>query len=337
MQASHYISSGSTTSPKHFQANFFEKSNGEGGIKDYLTWVRDHLGTPFSVSKSYKVGAAPFKASIKIITVSSNLTLAKVTSTEHILVGDSRRKVSPMQFYEFHLGKVDCANAGATTVPEGLVLIDPDRKFEWHTNNNFTLFIIRISKSALLPLLGGRIEDYLGKPVTLDTPFCKTLSLYVKNAFPLIYKTENTMELSALSAALLDLIVGAFSHVPTNMTHSDAGRAALFSQALDYIDSHCLTHDLRPQDIATHLNISLSYLYSLFRQRGQSVSSEIWNRRLLCAHSMLHDGRHSNKSITEIGFLCRFTSLAHFSRMYKKHFARSPSEQRKNDNKGSCY
>lgn len=230
MQASHYISSGSTTSPKHFQANFLEKPNGEGGIKDYLAWVRDHLGTPFSISKSHKVGAAPFRASIKIISVSSNITLAKVTSTEHIVAGDSRRKASPMHFYEFHLG---------------------------------------------------------------------------------------------------NLIVGAFSHVPTNMTHSDAGRAALFSQAIDYIDSHCLTHDLRPQDIATHLNISLSHLYSLFRQRGQSVSSEIWNRRLLCAHSMLHDGRHNNKSITEIGFFCRFTSLAHFSRMYKKHFAMSPSEQRK--------
>ena len=330
MQASHYISSYSATSPKHFQATFFEKSNGEGGVKDYIAWVREHLGTPFSVSKSYKVGSAPFKASIKIISVSNNLTLAKVNTSGHILVGDSRRKASPLHFYEFHLGRVKIvSNDGETKLSEGLLLTDPDRKFEWKTEDNFTLFIIRISKSALQPLLGGRIEEYLGKPVALNTPFCRALSLFVKSAFPIMYKTENTMEMNSLSAALLDLIVGAFSHVPMSVAHSDAGRAALFSQAIDYIDAHCLTQDLRPQDVAAHLNISLSHLYSLFRQRGQSVSSEIWNRRLLCAHSMLHDERHSNKSITEIGFLCRFTSLAHFSRMYKKHFSMSPSEQRK--------
>ncbi len=53
---------------------------------------------------------------------------------------------------------------------------------------------------------------------------------------------------------------------------------------------------------------------------GTSVSAQIWLRRLNQAASDLRDARLANRSVTQIAYSVGFTSAAHFTRTFKRHY-----------------
>lgn len=310
--------------PRKLNLRFQEKS-GQSGISDYLSFIRNELGTPVDPFRSYKIGEGQFKAHVRIVFISKDIEVAHIRATEHVVIGGAPIFRPKHPFYEFHLGRV---NDESNKQQEQLKLVDPNKAFNWYADERFELFIIRISKNILLPMLGNSIDSYIGKSLGLQNTYCKTLSSFVRSAFPVMFRSENPMEVGALAAALLDLIIGAFSNIEPNVEGLNSGNALLLKAAMEFMDSNFLSEDLTPETIAEELKISRSHLYSLFRSQSLSVSREIWSRRLIYANSLLKDPRHLNKTISEIAFTCGFNSLAHFSRMYRSKYSVSPRKAR---------
>jgi transcriptional regulator GlxA family with amidase domain len=79
-------------------------------------------------------------------------------------------------------------------------------------------------------------------------------------------------------------------------------------------------------DVAAGVGLSPRQLERLFRRHlGTSPAEFSLGRRLVHARELL---RQTPMSVTDVGLACGFQSAAHFSTAYRRHFGRSPREER---------
>ena len=79
-------------------------------------------------------------------------------------------------------------------------------------------------------------------------------------------------------------------------------------------------------EVATGVGMSPRQLERLFRRHlGTSPAEFALGRRLVHARELL---RQTPMSITDVGLACGFQTAAHFSTAYRRHFGRSPREER---------
>ena len=96
--------------------------------------------------------------------------------------------------------------------------------------------------------------------------------------------------------------------------------------AMDYIDQY-LQQPMTVQQIAQAINLSPSYLSTLFKKEtGQAVSEYIRNKRIDTACMLLQYTDYSCLEIAE--YLC-FSSDSHFSKVFKEQTGQTPREYRK--------
>jgi len=95
-----------------------------------------------------------------------------------------------------------------------------------------------------------------------------------------------------------------------------------------YIDIHLSDPKLSTTMVAKGCDISPRYLSLLLKQNGTSFSELVWNKRLTIASRWLSSSKPSDISIAEIAFQVGFKSPAHFSRMFKRVYKKSPREYR---------
>ncbi len=79
-------------------------------------------------------------------------------------------------------------------------------------------------------------------------------------------------------------------------------------------------------EVAAGVGMSPRQLERLFRRHlGTSPAEFALGRRLVHARELL---RQTPMSVTDVGLACGFQSAAHFSTAYRRHFGRSPREER---------
>jgi len=97
----------------------------------------------------------------------------------------------------------------------------------------------------------------------------------------------------------------------------------------DYIENHCVA-SLRVQDIADHLNISISNLSKSFKNdTGLTLKSYIEDKIISKAQEML---LVTNHTVKEISIALDFADEFHFSRFFKNRTGISPSKYRLRNN-----
>lgn len=90
--------------------------------------------------------------------------------------------------------------------------------------------------------------------------------------------------------------------------------------------SYDLTADLSLRTLAEQLNVSPSYLSTLFRREcGMTLTEYVNSRRMEHAVHLLH---HTNKLINTIAYECGIADTNYFIRLFKKHTGISPQKYR---------
>lgn len=80
-------------------------------------------------------------------------------------------------------------------------------------------------------------------------------------------------------------------------------------------------------EVAAHLGLSRSYLYTVFRQgTGQTPNDFLQRTRIKAAESMLAQG---SASVTEVASQLGFSSSQYFSKVFHKYTRQTPQEYRK--------
>lgn len=99
----------------------------------------------------------------------------------------------------------------------------------------------------------------------------------------------------------------------------------LIVDVANYIQHH-LSEPIKAEDIAKELYLSRPYLSKKFKEEsGEPLTDFILNEKIEEAKRLL---RYSDKSITSISVYLGFSSLGHFSRVFRKYTDISPKEYR---------
>lgn len=105
-------------------------------------------------------------------------------------------------------------------------------------------------------------------------------------------------------------------------------RAALRDRIRAYVQQHLRDPALSVDAIARALNCSRRLLYTAFDGEGESIAAYIQRERLqACVRELQQGGPHA-RPITEIALSWGFGNPSHFSRVFRGHTGRSPSDFR---------
>ena len=104
------------------------------------------------------------------------------------------------------------------------------------------------------------------------------------------------------------------------------GKPTQLTAAVIHYIQHHLSEPIRAEKLAKELFMSRPYLSAKFKaETGESLTDFILKEKTEEAKHLL---RYSDKSFTAIGSYLGFSSLGHFSRVFKKYAGRTPSEYR---------
>ena len=103
----------------------------------------------------------------------------------------------------------------------------------------------------------------------------------------------------------------------------------LVNRIKEYIHANLSCTHLAPNQIAQVHFISTRHLHELFREQGTTVSGWIRSQRLERCHRDLLDSTLRHEPIATIAARWGFTDAAHFSRIFKRAYATSPSALRR--------
>lgn len=105
-------------------------------------------------------------------------------------------------------------------------------------------------------------------------------------------------------------------------------REALRDRIRGYVQQHLRDPALSVDAIARALNCSRRHLYNAFGGEGESIAGYIQRLRLeACVRDLQQAGPHA-RPITDIALSWGFGNPSHFSRVFRDHMGKSPSEFR---------
>lgn len=98
--------------------------------------------------------------------------------------------------------------------------------------------------------------------------------------------------------------------------------------AEDYIARHLADPGLSAGRVAEAIGVSARHLSRIFQPTGVSPSRYILEQRLGKARQVLADPGSRHLTIAEVAHRWGFASQAHFTRVFRSHFGRTPGETR---------
>ncbi|HSI52315.1 MAG TPA: helix-turn-helix domain-containing protein [Ramlibacter sp.] len=106
-------------------------------------------------------------------------------------------------------------------------------------------------------------------------------------------------------------------------------REALRDRIRSYVHQHLRDPALNVDSIARALNCSRRHLYNAFAGEGESIAAHIQRLRLQACIRDLEHGATAARPITDIAMSWGFGNPSHFSRLFRDHTGKSPSEFRR--------
>lgn len=101
----------------------------------------------------------------------------------------------------------------------------------------------------------------------------------------------------------------------------------LYDRAIAYVQQHFMDEQVNRITIAAALNCSTRQLSRAFEGRRIPLNATIQLMRLYKGRELLH--RKRNLPVEQVATMVHFRNAKHFSTQFKKHFGRTPSEERK--------
>lgn len=179
-------------------------------------------------------------------------------------------------------------------------------KSDLHTSHiPFILISARSDEEAMIEGLDVGADDYITKPFEL-----KILEAKIRTII------ENRLKLKKLfsSSLITDL---------KKVTTSSVDNKFL-KRSVEIVEDHLIDSRFGVQSLAEHLNISRSLLHKkLTAIVGQSANDFIVSIKLKHSAKLILEG---NLMISEIAYQVGFNDPKYFTRCFKKHFGKTPSE-----------
>lgn len=179
---------------------------------------------------------------------------------------------------------------------------------------------IRFSRDSLETLIPGAIGLH---GAILEGAMTRILADHMQSLIGWLNSIE-PREVPSLVTSTLQLIRGTLAAQSNEVRASVEPNVA--RRIRQYINENLASPNLSPKSICSGLGLSRTSLYRSFPVEG-GVQAYIIRRRLEAIHVRLNDPEET-RSLANIAFDYGFTSGAHFSRAFKKHFSYAPRDLR---------
>ena len=262
-----------------------------------------------------------------------NLQFSEVMSNPQ-LVERSKSQISKSTEADFLIsfqiekrGLVSQNGREALLTPGSFALYDSTQPYTLTFNERFHQLIVQMPKEVLSRHLMNP-EQYTAIPISGQTGLGAVLRNFI---FSLAKELRNVQQAPVeLSENLVNMIAMAFSSsvMLDQIGDNSIVRDSLKRRILHYIENNLCNSGLSNQQVAEAQNISTRYLHKLFQGETETIHSLILNKRLEKSAMLLKDAAYAGHSIEKVAYSVGFSSPAHFSRAFKKHFGQSPSECR---------
>lgn len=168
-----------------------------------------------------------------------------------------------------------------------------------------------------------RLSDLGDVPLLNNNSTARLLVRYLGAVVAELPQLEPTAVTAAANLALELLRTVIEPELPTSR---DAQRSAMRADIRRYVRAHLADPDLGPTSLSRAFSISVRALHALFEDGDTSVAVLIRSERL---HRCFEDLKRPNGgTVTEIALRWGFWETAHFSRVFKKEFDKTPREVR---------
>jgi AraC-like DNA-binding protein len=203
-------------------------------------------------------------------------------------------------------------------------VIDSSAPFELEVSGSSHVMFIQMPRPAVLgrhPYLERHTAEVFD-PNETGAALLRGLLLNILDSAPLL---EDYQKGSALGAIIQ--LLGTPKYV-----HSEAIGELNWRvrTALAFIDAQFADTSLTASRVAKEQGISRRRLDEIMRQSvGNSLTGQIWSRRLMQAATDLADPQRGGHSVAQIAFAAGFEDAAHFTRAFKRRFDCTPREWRR--------
>jgi len=233
------------------------------------------------------------------------------------------------------LSDVPCRVSGRTVGRHDLLLVPPKTRL--------SLVLPDGADGLTIHLPADKIDDYdaafggfdslvdithttlQSTPTTAVDAFRRMVVTIFAGALEATSKTDMDRK---LITALTDMLDGRKSNGNGCDPYGRLEKHRIMQRATDYVHMH-LVGDIRVTDLCAYCGVSLSTLQRIFRRElDLSPKDYILAIRLHEARRGFWDVDTKTLTIAEVAMNCGFTHMGRFSRQYRQHYGRLPSEDR---------
>jgi AraC-like DNA-binding protein len=245
--------------------------------------------------------------------------LARVRGTRHLVERSAAvveaRPADAIAVYVTIMGDAVFEQDGRHRVlrPGQLLVCDADRPFRRGFGHGLDELAVKVPRPAFTQLTG---LTTLRAAVVVDAgenPHGRALARLVARA------VRPDRPVPADEQAVLELVAVLAGQVDLPLAHRAAARA--------FIEEHLADPALSARDVAAGTGISERHLSRLFAAAGTSVPRHILARRLDAAYGVLASG--GGLRAAEAAARCGFTSVAYFSRTFRRRFGVTAGQVRR--------
>lgn len=213
----------------------------------------------------------------------------------------------------------------AWVTPGAWTLYDTTGSYSVANPERVEHLIVMLPKAQMLER-GLRLENLMARPVGGASGIARVALSTMCSTFQELphMSADAARGAGELIAQLVRLSLIELSGQETQLTQ----KAALKDRIRGYVALHLRDPELTVDQIALALNCSKRHLYNAFSSEEQTLASYIQTLRLEACIRELQHPMAQRRPITDIALSWGFNNLSHFSRVFREHTGRSPSEFR---------
>ncbi len=312
----------------------YQKSTAAHAREDRLDYWRGIVCDEFVKLDCEQVQAGNFDGELRGGVGVADLQFAEIISDPQY-VERTRRQIARSTEAEFLIsfqlaqqGLVRQSGREALLTPGSFALYDSTQPYSLTFRQRFHQFVVQIPSEVLRRHLMNP-EQYTAIAISGNSGLGSVLTDFI---FSLARELQHLQQApDELSENLVNMIAMAFTSSLMLEQVGDHGvvRDALKRRVRQYIDSNLCNPELSNHHIARAQGISIRYLHKLFQHETETLHTLILNKRLQKSRQMLNDSAYAGHSIECIAYSVGFSSPAHFSRCFKKHYGISPRDARR--------
>jgi AraC-like DNA-binding protein len=277
--------------------------------------------------------ARPLHASLEAHQL-HDLVLIRASMTAHS--GRSRRQIALTPEDERCLllialdGSIELSHARReiTLRRNDMALIDLSEAFDYRVPDAALVLALNLPRQAVAERL-PQSARFAATLVPAGRPMQPITLSYFKNLFHATGAAALHPPTSLrIAGHAVDLLGIALADVIESRPSPSPYRAALLRRIKDFIEAQLHEPLLGVQAVAAKYRISARYLAMLFREDGTTFSDFLRLRRLERCRRQLEGLGGERRPIGEIALAAGFTSQAHFSRLFRATYQKTPRQYR---------